>query len=241
MFKVSMDLFRIHKSFKVQFTVLVREEGELDTSGKPIRPTVSLFNYNGSNYIKVSPFPFINIDISSKLDKGEEWNSNRSFNMNRREFFTFAMHLQKLVRTFTVEKGLFYYDKNQTLRVNHDLAEQHKQTVVCSNKSIMMRPIVVENEESHELYEGIVFFVNTLDFFSCITYGEAEYLLFELKRIDFNTLTMELLNMHYLKKKEEFAPLSFSKPLIEEEVEDLTTGGAKSLERVPSENAIPEI
>ena len=44
-------------------------------------------------------------------------------------------------------------------------------------------------------YEGCVFAINSLDNFCYLTYDEMEYLLYELERVNMNTLSFALLSL----------------------------------------------
>lgn len=234
MYKASIELFRIHSSCKVRFGLIVKDDNP-DKFGK----LINKFNFSGNDYIKITPFPFITVDITSKMDKNEEWNSNRTFNLNRRELYIFIGRLQHLYDTFIREKSLFYYDDNHVLQVNKTLALKFREYAVCGNKTILMQACVVENEENHELYEGIFISVNSMDYFTYLTHGELGYFLYELKRINMSDLTMQIINTVYLMEEMEKTKMKLKSPIQEQKEEEIID--VKKRIRIEEESTIPEI
>lgn len=236
MYKTSIELFRVHSSFKVKFCLIIKGDSP-DNYNK----LINKFNYLGNDYLRITPFPFITIDITSKMDKNEEWNSNRTFNLNRRELYLFICKLNQLYSRFTSIKELFYYDVNDQLQINKELAYKYREYVVCGNKTILMQACVVENENNHDFYEGIFLSVNSMDYFSYLTYGDIGYLLYELKRIDMSSLTIQVINTYYLTQELESKEIKKTvKAPVTEETEDEIVDIKKKV-HIDEPNTIPEI
>lgn len=236
MYKATIDLFKVHSSFKVKFSLILK-----DDNPDKFSQMINKFNFSGNDYLKITPYPFVNIDITSKMDKNEGWSSNRTFNLNRRELYIFIGKLHQLHSIFINEKSLFYYDEKHILQVNKELAYKSRQYVVCGNKTILMQPCVVENEDNHELYEGIFLSINSIDYFTYLTYGDISYLLYELKNINMSDLTMQLINLHYL--TEEMESKQLKKPEVKpiEENQNNEIIDIKTRIKIEDENVIPEI
>lgn len=233
--KVSIELFRVHTYFKVKFNLVV----EGDTPNK-YNQLINKFTMYGNEYIKITPFPFLTIDITSKLDKNEEWNSNTSFNLNRRDLFNFIFKLNRLYNVFTKEENLFYYDENDKLKVNKVLSEKYKEVLVCGNKTILIQACVVENTENNTSYEGVFLSVNSMDYFSYLTYDEIAFLIYELKRVDLSSLTLQLINSSLLNEDKESKEIKISKPdIIEKKEEEIID--TKSRIGIPKPNTLPDI
>jgi len=157
---------------------------------------VSKFNYNGNKYLKIRPHPFITIDISSSIDKGEGWSANQSVNLNRKDLFLIIQKLKKIYDEFTNEKDLFYYDDENHLKVDQVLADKHKEIYNCSNgKSLWMQHCVVQNEEDNLEYEGIFLCINSVDYFSYFTYTELGFMISVLSEINMTELSMQMILM----------------------------------------------
>lgn len=235
--KVSMELFRVHKYFKVKFCIFVND----DTTGNDFNQSVRKFNYGGNDYLTITPFPFITIDITTKDDKKEEWNSNRTFNMNRRDLFNMCCKLRSMLQTMTTVKELFAYDYNGNLYVNENLAMKYKEVFVSSNKTILMQHCVVnETEQEHEnFYEGMFLSINSMDYFSFLTFEEMRFLLHELERIDMSSLSMQLINTYYLMKEMESKQIEKKLPVAEKEEEEIID--KKSRIEIEEPHTIPDI
>lgn len=124
--------------------------------------------------------------------------------------------LSSFIKVFEDEKDLFYFEDDE-LKVNKQLADDKKLTIVCCQKTIQMIPCVVDNEEDHLQYEGAVMVINSMDYFTYITYTELQYLLFELRDVDFNVLTTEAFIYMGLVKDEKPVPINFNRPPIIEQ------------------------
>ena len=192
MYKATIELAKINKMMKLKFGLIIRSDNEIKY---PSTKLVNKFNYYGNDYIKISPNPFVVIDISSYMNHGEGYNTNQSVSLNRYYLFRFIQALRVLLKNFIECKNLFYYREDQ-LVVNDDLAEKLMITVHTGNsKTIRMRPCVVPDEENQEMvYEGCIFYINTMENFSYLTYTEMEYLLWELMNINMNELSMQIIN-----------------------------------------------
>lgn len=233
--KATIELFKVHKNFKVKFSLITK-----DDDPNSFQKLLNKFNYKGNEYIKITPHPFITIDITTKEDKKDGWNSNQSFNMNRKELFSFIMKLKNLVRNFISHKSLFYYDQNGLLMVNQQEANNIKETIIAGNKRILMQPCVVDNEEDKQRYEGMFLFINSIDYYSYLTYFEMQYLIQELDRIDINALTLNLINTVIMNEHVEAKELEIKKPVITEQSEEMIID-TKPYIKIEEPNTIPEI
>ena len=112
--------------------------------------------------------------------------------------------------------------------------------VKVSQKTCLFMPAVIEDEETKEQFEGVVLMINSPDNYCYLTFEELEYLCDTLERLDFDTLTLQLINLisNYDNKIEEetIKPTNRIETQETEEVE--TTIPTQPL---PVENTIPEI
>ena len=194
MYKATFEIGKINKMLKIKFGLIIQSE----EMGKfKAAPLVSKFNFGGNDYIRINPNPFIILDISSYMDKGESWSSNRTVTLNRYYLFRFLQGLRKLINDFQTKKNLFYY-KNNELIVNNIEADSVMISIpTAGSKTIMMRPCVVPDEESttNKVYEGCVFYINNMENFAYLTYTEIEYLYYELSKIDMSATALQLITI----------------------------------------------
>ena len=239
--KVSIDLFKVHNSFKVKFNVVMKNDLQTNMMNRTNLEVINKFVYNGNNYTNISPHPFLTIDISSWMDKNEGWSSNNSFNLTRRDNFNLIQRLSRLYSRFTKIEDLFYYDHNDKLMVNLELSEKYKEVVVCGNKTILMQACVVEDSNTKLKYEGIFMSINSIDYFSYLTYSELEFLIYELKKIDFNSITLQLINSYLLTKSEEKKELKLPEkpPVVETKTEEIVDNKVRI--GIPKPNTIPDL
>lgn len=188
--KVSMELCRVTKHLKLKFGLVINGN---DPNAIPI---ISSFEREGNEYITVIPYPFITIDISNKKEK--EWNPNQSFNISGMTKFLFTKRLREIKKEFEEEEKLFYEQEGK-LYVNQQLAQQHRKLVpVGKGKTCLFIPVVVDDEDSGDQFEGISMMINTPDNYSNITFEEFEFLIDFIERTDLSQLTLQFLNIVYM-------------------------------------------
>lgn len=234
--KVTVELFKVHKYFKVKFSLITKDDNPNGFN----RKLIDKFNFKGNEYVKINPFPFITIDITNKMDKNEEWSSNQAFNMNRRELFMFLSKVKKLLKNFIQEKELFYYNQNQELIVNSEISQKIKEVCVCGNKTILLQPCVVFNDEDKQQYEGIFLSINSIDYFSYLTYMELHFLYEELIKLDMSSLTMQVINTTLLTEQVEARKSEIKIPVITEKEEESIVD-KKVIATIPEPDTIPDI
>lgn len=215
MTKATIELFKVTKTCSIKFSLILDNKDQ-----KYNQKIISRFVMDGNEYFKFTPFPFLTIDISTREDKNLGWNTNRIVNINRKELFFVCQKLKRFLSSFSSVKNLFYYDEYKNLLVNKQEAMRVREIVVCGQKTLMFQPCVVENEEDHQLYEGAFMFINTMDFYTYFTYTELEYLLYELQKIDFNSLSMQLISAVFIFSETEKKEIEKKKsPPVTEEKE----------------------
>ena len=216
----SMQLFMIHGSFKVNFKVVVVDNSEQHKDF----PVINKFNYLLNDYLNITPYPYIEIDIRNREDKKNGGNAFKKMSMGRRDTFSFLVKLTQLERNLTSDNGLFFYNAEGELVVNSDKATE--MTIIHENNSnhIEFRPIVVPSKDSNKVYEGVlVSFGRNWDNYTYLTTSEVQYLLYELKRLDFSSLTLQLINTYLLTKEMETKKIEAKKkePISEEKEEEI--------------------
>ena len=197
------------------------------------------FSISGNTYFKVNPYPTVTIEISSNVDKNEAWNTNRSITLNKMSRFQFVKRLKTIISSFTEIKNLFYY-QNGRLCIDKSIAGSIRDMVKVSQKTCLFMPSVIEDEETKDQFEGVVFMINSPENYCYLTFEELEYLCDTLDRLDFDTLTLQLINLisNYDNKITEETIKPANRIETEKVEEELTT---LPIQPLATENTIPEI
>lgn len=211
MYKATLDLGRVNKYLKLKFSLVIKGEKYL--------PLLNKFEMNGNDYLKISPIPMVTLEIKSNADRKEEWNPNRSLCFSKVTMFLFCKRLKEIIHSFKAIKELFYYEGDR-LTVDKNLAHKVVEQAKVGSKTCMFLPIVIEDEDTHDLFEGVVLLINSADNYCMMTFEEMEYLAEYLSKIDLDSLSLELINTvvmtHGMAKKK----LEIPKKPIEEKVEE---------------------
>ena len=232
MYKVNLELGKVNKYMKLKFGVVIQSEQQH-------MQLMNKFSISGNTYFKVNPYPTVTIEISSNVDRHEEWNANRSITLNKITRFQFVKRLKTIISSFTEIKNLFYY-QNGRLCIDKSIAGSIRDMVKVSQKTCLFMPSVIEDEETKDQFEGVVFMINSPENYCYLTFEELEYLCDTLDRLDFDTLTLQLINLisNYDNKITEETIKPANRIETEKVEEELTT---LPIQPLATENTIPEI
>jgi len=216
MYKSNVELFTVKPNFKVKFSLILKEDNEATKFKKLIQK----FKIDGNTYLSVVPYPFVVFDISNKKDINTNgYSKNDTITFTRKHLFFLISKLEKLISDFTT-KDLFFYDVNGDLQVNSNLASNLRVVHQTTNKTILVQHCVVRDEETNKDYEGCFLSINTLDHYTEITYSELRFLVHELKKIDFTSYSLQMIQIASLFRKEEVNNIEIKKESIVEEKEE---------------------
>lgn len=201
MLKAVMEIAGINKTMKLNFGLIVKPDASNPKSA--FYQLENKFNYGDNYYYKLRPSPFLVIDISNGRDKRDDsrdpyW----SVSLNRLKVFELINKLKKFINDFRDYKNLFYYDQNDQIKLDTNIAKKVMIDFYTANKHVRFFPCVVNGEGEEEQYEGCMFCINTYDHFCTLTIDEMEYLLYELMNVNMNVLTLEILLLVKDYKKE---------------------------------------
>jgi len=194
-YKSTIELFSIPKIINVKFGVIMSTDANASAIEKQKWDKfklVNMFKYNNNEYIKISPHPFLSIDIGGK----KEYDYNNNFTLNQRDLFLFIMNLKSAIADFTNHKDLFLIDNDEVV-VNKELAQSIKKVFRTTRKTLLIEHAPVLRGENDNLitYEGVILAVNHLENFTTFTYAELKYLLWELEKIDMINLSLQLISI----------------------------------------------
>lgn len=224
MYRATIEITKINSMMKIKFGIIISSDEDKKYLGNQSNKLISKFNYNGNDYLRINPHPFIVIDISS-MSKNEGWNTNMSVSLNRMGQYKLVQSLKKFIRDFSNYKNLFYYE-NDRLVVNQSVVNEVSMNISTNSKMIRLQPCVVPDEENQELvYEGAIFFINNMQNYAYLTYDELNYLLWEIERMDMTVLSLEIIDivkLYYDEKTDKVVvPPSVERPV---EIEKITPG-----------------
>ena len=77
MYRATIEITKINSMMKIKFGIIISSDEDKKYLGNQSNKLISKFNYNGNDYLRINPHPFIVIDISS-MSKNEGWNANMS-------------------------------------------------------------------------------------------------------------------------------------------------------------------
>lgn len=225
--KITVDIGKVAKGMRLKYSLIL----DADETGVK-NPSLSLINHykiGGNEFFKFNPHPYLTIDISESFGKKEEWNANKSVNLNLMSKMKMEAQLKIVISNLSI-KELFYYDKNNKLDVNRDVVKSlNMKPFVIGNKNCMFDYGVIRDDKNNE-YEGIIFMINSADNFCMLTIDEISYLYYVLLSTNLYNLTFSVLSYYNtLDKTNQLDEIEIKPQLIQEEQE-----------MVPKLNRVPE-
>ena len=219
MVRATFELFRVHKSCKVSFGIVLKNDLTGGNTSYGNQQVVSKYNIRGNEYLKIIPHPFINIDISNYMDKRDDrYNINLNFTLNRRDLYLFLKVLKDVNKIMDEKVSeLYYYDDKEDLQINKEKSEEYKRGLKCSNKGVILQPTVVLYDEISEKRDiGVTLAINYYANFIYLTLEDLKYLTHELEKIDLNILSIAILNSSELLKYMEANGTNLNIPPLEQ-------------------------
>lgn len=236
--KVTLNLFDVHPYFKVSFTIYL-DYIDPQTGTKFNIPIVNKFTFNGNEYLKINPRGYVCVDITSRLDRGEDYNRNRFFVMDSKNLFYFISAMEKLLEIFRNPQLLLYTISGDTgdLILNEELANKYTVRVrVNSGKVISITPTIVEQDNVQ--YEGCCLYINTLDNLTYLTISEMAFLVFELKKINIPQLATYAILLYQSFDEKETKELEKKEPIEETHEEEQESSNVRI--RIEQPHEIPD-
>ena len=191
---------------------------------------INVFNISGNEYIKISPHPFITLDISSSFDKNEDWSNNKSITLNNVNKMKFENSLINVIKSFQV-KNMFYYDNNHKLMCDNNISKKNMVKIVIGNKTCVFKCLAVPDENNKEIsYEGVMMMVNSVDNFCYLSFEEINVLLYNLKNINMYSMAISLMGL-----------VQNNTDLFPEKIETSNEVISEEIEELPEPNRVPPI
>jgi hypothetical protein len=191
MYKTIIELGKINNGMKLKFGLVIRDD--TPKANMKFQPKlIDKFVLGGGEYLKITPHPYLVIDISGSADKGETWNNNKSITLGDYGIFIMLGGLQEALKNIR-NPDMFKYMNNH-LMVNKELAKRLTVSRFISNKKVILTPVVVYDENNAEIeYEGFAFMIDTMDNFCMLTLEEAEFLMYKLRTTNLIGLSLQVI------------------------------------------------
>lgn len=230
-----MELFKVHKQCKITFNLIIEND---DTNG--FNNCMNRYKVSSNEYLKFIPYPFVTVDISLKQElKTEGWHSGLSFNLNRRDCFCFILalrYIQKILRE--KDEELFYYTQDEVLKIDLQKAQIYKKTVRASSKQVLLQPSIIVVGENEYRDKGAILAINNYSNYIYLSIEDVDFFLYELAKIDFSSLSLQLINSYQLTREMEAKEIN-TKPILEHKEDEIVD--VKKRIRIEEPNTIPEI
>ena len=236
MFKSSMILTQINPSFTVKFSIVIENDNPEKFVGNKL---VNKFKYGDNEYLKITPKPYIELDVSNKKRKDEGYSPNNVFKFNPKELIVFIRLLASFIKSFKDNKDLYYYDDNHYLYINKPLSDKLVLSMCGTGKRLEMKPVIVPGEKEYEQYEGAILFINTQEHYTYIRYDDLEYLYYLLRQVNMFELSLQMLTVTKLLENEEEKDIPI--PPIVREIEEENVNDNKPYVKIEEPDTIPDI
>lgn len=236
MFKSTLILAQINPTFTVKFSVII----ENDNQDKFVTSIpVNKFKYGDNDFLKITPKPYIEFDISNKRKKDEVYSTNNLFKFTPKELLIYVRLLGAFIKSFKDNKDLYYYDNEKNLYINQTIASKLVLTMYASGKSLQMVPVLVPGEKEYEQYEGAMLYINNMSHQTMIRYDDLEFLYLTLKNIDMYNLSLHMIEIAKLYKNDEEKVIEV-KPILQAPPEENEMDN-KPFVRIEEPDTIPDI
>ena len=132
-------------------------------------PTISKFKYNGTEYTKITPRGYIVFAIDGK----NSYDNDAYVNLTYMSFYSLRRALKNVINKIYTTNDIFMFHK-RTLVLNKDRAKEISENVQANDRSVMIYPIVISDNDNAEIqYEGIGFSINSYSIVSTLSIDEA--------------------------------------------------------------------
>ena len=234
MYKAIYEYQKIAKSMRLKVSLTLKYDKTSNNSFN--NKLVDKFKIEGNDYLKLTPYPLLIIDIVDKRSDSD-WSPNDSVSLNQYGIFIVKRALKKMLENMKTEDLFVYMD--ESLVLNKSIAEDAIEKFVVSNKHIMLSPVVVTDD--NEEYEGISFMINSYSNYALLTYEETEFLYDILCNTNLGVLAIELMNISMNLKTQHTREIKIEKKPITEDDSDSDINQSSNFNNTKQESAIPDI
>ena len=188
LYRASIDLLKL-SDLKIKFALTLVSDS---VPNKQQNDTVSKFSIRGNTYLKINPFPTVTFE-NIKTTKNSAWDPNNSISMNKAYLLIFIRKLKVFIQNFQIP-NLYVYSSNH-LVLNKEVASQFDLSYPVANKAIRLEYTVVRDIDNNEVeYEGALIKINNDLNYVMLTYDELFALSDTLEKLDFESLSLQLIN-----------------------------------------------
>ena len=194
--KINLHIANIGTKMKLKVGfVFVPNDSDTNTNYFRTIPTINKFSIGENHYINITVTPYVTIDISKGKDKNDSWSSNMQISFNRFQLFQFIRSIKKVIGAFNDPRVNLFMYRNNKLVIDTELSKELTlKSIGSSNKVAVIEPAIIQLTDvanNVDYYEGVNFYINSIDNYCSLTYDEFYYLEYELAKIDLNSLSLE--------------------------------------------------
>ena len=193
--KINLHIANIGTKMKLKVGfVFVPNDSDTNTNYFRTIPTINKFSIGENHYINITVTPYVTIDISKGKDKNDSWSSNMQISFNRFQLFQFIRSMKKVIGAFNDPRVNLFMYRNNKLVIDTELSKELTlKSIGSSNKVAVIEPAIIQLTDvanNVDYYEGVNFYINSIDNYCSLTYDEFYYLEYELAKIDLNANTV---------------------------------------------------
>ncbi|MEI2423311.1 hypothetical protein V6O07_23785 [Arthrospira platensis SPKY2] len=192
--KISNQVFLINSNFVLKHTVRVahkRSDGRRELFHSEFT-YMSNTAYSDSKYLKSIKLNFSSYLTIEEISAEKEWNMKESIFLNYKTIFKFEKLLKKARKWFYKYDDLYYYNDNNELCINKEVAKPLSLQQNISGKAIVIQPTIIYKNDIG--IEGINLYMNNVSTVCKITIDSLEALYMIIKRFDLYLAGISLIN-----------------------------------------------
>ena len=192
--RVRLQIAAINK-MKITFSITVVKHDDPEVIKRRAMPSIRRFRYNDYIYTDIQFNPLVTLDMSKVYSANEPYDARTRVNFGRLQFPRLIEDLEMIIDGFNTE-GLYYTVNGKLYLDKSKVAPEMTDILLkgCNFKGITVNYVTVNNADTMDTYEGVVFHFNCLDNFVTLTYDELIELHGVLKSINLETLGLALFN-----------------------------------------------
>lgn len=204
MYKLTYPLFKLDDRLEVDVAMYIQDEEQLRLSmlvdnAKEKAKTYNRYAKGMDKYIRFNSRAFI--ELKMDINQKDVFDKNKYVKCNKYDLFILIKYLERVAYTFKNTKDLFYYDDNKVLHLNEERKNAATVVIPLKERTLKVEPSLIVDTVSNKQHEGITIYVNTANSYCFITYSELEFLLYELKKVDIDSIASLLYMIETLENR----------------------------------------
>lgn len=188
MYSATIDIVKIG-NLKVKFSLVLldNEDPKKKTGNSSV---VSKLMKGGNQYLKFQSKGRLVLEY---VTDAANWAITNQIGFTRVHFYSFLRKMRVFVYNFQIP-NLFTYGMGNRLLLNREISDQNKLVYQTTNRACMLEYSVVQDQQNQEIeYEGCILCINQRGNAIFLSYDEISTLMDILARVNFDSLSMHLI------------------------------------------------